>query len=485
MDTPETLHRPMDSDDWNYTTHYPSMLAGHAEAANLGYQADNITVLNTTSTLSDYDTGQELVPCGVFFFVVYGPLCGLVCLFGLIGNILSFSVLHKYSRNNVATYLLKSLAITDGLFLATATFVQMYPAMSMYFNLTEQLRPIYPQLQKYAWPIAHIVQMGTTYMMVLVAVNRYIAVCKPLHAPRLCTKRQVQVQIIILTLGIITYNVPRFFEYNYVKTNITNDRNETVIIDENVGLIRYTVYNILYEIVSYCLFVFLIPLLILLVLNLHLIRELKRAQKNRKAMANRKNTEENNITLVIIVIILVFIVCQSPASINQILFYTKLGQSETGGICTSYEMYYHISNLLIITNSAVNFIIYCLFRRQFQQELLALFCCVKPRNKHNRNKPLRRTLLLRALHEHSHTFGNNLPKNISNVDNTNITVLLNEPEYTTEFTSVDVSGPGTASSTEVDKAPVRSKDTSSYCNGTNGHGGGHENTASEKLLKET
>ena len=38
--------------------------------------------------------------------------------FGLIGNSLSFAVLHKYTSGNVGTYLLKALAVTDNIFLA-------------------------------------------------------------------------------------------------------------------------------------------------------------------------------------------------------------------------------------------------------------------------------------------------------------------------------------------------------------------------------
>ena len=377
-----------------YGMHERNFTGFTASPFDLTVDDTNLTALGPTEA----NVG-DTVACGVFFFIVYGPLFGLICLLGLIGNCLSWAVLHKYSKSNVATYLLKALAVSDSLFLATASFVQMYPAMSMYFNLTEQLRPIYPKLQMYAWPIAHIVQMGTVYMMVLVAANRYIAVCKPLHAPRLCTKRQVQTQLIIMTAGIIIYNIPRFFEYKYQRTEVVVD-NVTTTVEENIGLIEHKTYNIVYENVSYCLFVFLIPLLILIVLNVHLVQELKKAQQNRKAISSRKNADENNITLVMIVIILVFIVCQTPASINQILFYT-IGQSNTGDTCTDYEKYYHISNVLITTNSSLNFIIYCLFRRQFQQELVSLLCCGKVSRA---KRPLPKTLILKALHEQSSSF---------------------------------------------------------------------------------
>ncbi len=314
------------------------------------------------------------LPCAgsVFFFIIYGPMWGIVCIFGLIGNSLAFIVLHKFSKNNVATFLLKTLSITDNLFLLTALVIQMYPAMVLSFGLEEHLIPIYPYLQTYAWPLAHMSQMGTVWMTVLVATNRYIAVCHPLQAPRLCTKHKVKVQITIMTISIIIYNIPRYLEHHYIFKNVTTSENTTNEMEVNIGLASHQLYNIIYENVSYMLFLFLIPLLILIVLNAHLVKELKAAQKSREALTSRTTNDENNITLVMIVIILVFIVCQTPASINQILFY--IVSDEEKSKCSHYIKYYHISNLLLVMNSSVNFVIYCMFRRQFQQDVCALLC---------------------------------------------------------------------------------------------------------------
>ena len=319
------------------------------------------------------------VQCGLFFIIIYGPLYIVVCIFGLIGNSLSYAVLHRYSSKNVATFLLKALAVSDNLFLVTALFVQTLTAMLMSFGKEEVLVPIYPYIQTYIWPVTHMIQMGTVWMMVLVATNRYIAVCKPLHAPQLCRKRYVKVQILVMTVLIIAYNIPRFFEYNWVNVNITTAENITEVQEQNIGLQSKVIYNILYENVSYCLFVFLIPLIVLVVLNVHLVRELKSAQKSREALTSRTSTEENNITLVMVVIILVFIVCQTPSALNQILYY--IVDDKQKQTCSHYMKYYHICNLLIIMNSSMNFVIYCVFRRQFQQDLWALFRGKPPRQR--------------------------------------------------------------------------------------------------------
>ena len=81
-------------------------------------------------------------------------------------------------RQAVSTYLLKALAVSDNVFLATAAAVQMYPAMATVAGQSAHLHRIYPYYQILAWPLAHIVQLVSVWMMVLVAGNRYVAVCR-------------------------------------------------------------------------------------------------------------------------------------------------------------------------------------------------------------------------------------------------------------------------------------------------------------------
>jgi hypothetical protein len=151
--------------------------------------------------------------CGAFFFVIYGPCFGIVCGLGLVGNALSFAVLHRYSRDNVATYLLKSLALADNLLLLTGGTVQIGMGMALYFGYRAQLAAIYPYVQTYAWPAVQITQLLSVWMTVLVAANRYVAVCRPLHAPRLCTKRRVRIQIAAMVVLVVLTSTPRFFEH--------------------------------------------------------------------------------------------------------------------------------------------------------------------------------------------------------------------------------------------------------------------------------
>lgn len=63
------------------------------------------------------------------------------------------------------------------------------------------------------FPFVHVTQMLTVWITVLVAVSRYVAICQPYQAPRLCTMRHVRQQVAAVIIAVLVYNSPRFLEY--------------------------------------------------------------------------------------------------------------------------------------------------------------------------------------------------------------------------------------------------------------------------------
>src|SRR6218665_971240 len=345
------------------------------------------TVVNTTIIEeSDFMVSQSEseVACGVFTLVTYVFVFGLLCLFGLIGNSLSFAVMRMDRRIHVAAFLLQVMAITDNAFLVTTGFSQIFTALLIYAGRLDH--PVMPYMYKYIQPLVHITQLGTVWITVLVAFNRYIAICRPFRAPLLCTMNRVRLQVAIMFLLILLYNVPRFCEHRieYVWQPETNWTQPT---SEVTDLKKSDAYNIVYENALYCLFVFLGPLAILVVFNASLTRELllaHRRQMARQLPPSRVKGEEQeqNITLVMVIIIVVFLVCQTPAYVNQVLSYV-LGE-EAYHCGKPYYYYFHVSNLVVSANSVFNFVIYCAFRKQFRQRL-STFCGRRGETNHRRS----------------------------------------------------------------------------------------------------
>lgn len=80
-----------------------------------------------------------------------------------------------------------------------------------------------------------------------------------------------------------------------------------------------------------------------------------------------RQAQDNNVTLVLIIVVIVFSVCQAPALLNQI-FWNVL--DDDARVCGGFQFYYsRVSNMLVVTNSAVNFPIYAVFNTRFRQVL--------------------------------------------------------------------------------------------------------------------
>ncbi|KAI0229584.1 hypothetical protein LSAT2_019977 [Lamellibrachia satsuma] len=316
--------------------------------------------------------------CNLFPFIIYVGVFGPMCVFGLCGNTISFLVLQWEKQNHAATFLLQTMAIADNIFLLASGFSLMISAtLPMIRN--NNYSPVTEYVQVYVWPLVYITQMWTVWITVLIALNRYIAICRPFQAQLLCTLSKVRLQVALTAIATIVYNIPRFLEHRIVHVPSPDAMTNTtqILAKARETLMKHNLhYNIIYENLLYCLFVFLGPLIILIFLNISLARELYAIRQRllQRHLPQGSDSEEHNLTLVMMVIVLVFIICQTPAFGNQLLYYClhySCGRP--------YFFYFHISNLLVQANSCFNFVIYCAFRKQFRARLHAFcMCCRHP-----------------------------------------------------------------------------------------------------------
>ncbi len=133
-----------------------------------------------------------------FLLIVNVVVIGLICTSGLAGNTLSFVVLQWKMKQSSATLLLRALAIVDSCFLLPVV---------MYYCIPLPVVGDYV-VYRVLWPLVEISRLGTVWVTVLVALNRYIAVCRPLQASRLCTERRVTLQLVVVAICVVLFNIP-------------------------------------------------------------------------------------------------------------------------------------------------------------------------------------------------------------------------------------------------------------------------------------
>jgi len=189
------------------------------------------------ATVTSSMTSSADESCRLYDFVVCTVLIGAFCVFGLLGNATSFVVFcrqHKSDAAASAVLLFQCMAVTDSLLLLVAIAVYVLPAVYPY---TGHLQIDYETFDYivYVWPPAMIFHTVTVWLTVLVSVNRYSAVCRAVEEFGTTTKqlRRTRIQIVVVIILSLLYNVPRFFEHQVSFRSITEQCYQVLIWGNN------------------------------------------------------------------------------------------------------------------------------------------------------------------------------------------------------------------------------------------------------------
>ena len=115
-------------------------------------------------------------------------------------------------------------------------------------------------------------------------------------------------------------------------------------------------------------------IILLTVLSCLLISQLNKLRARRASMQSSER-QDSNVTFTLVIVLLVFAVCQVPALITQLLW-NILPDSQRD--CGGFQYYFSpITNALVILNSAINFVIYVGTNKRFRATLRNHVCpCV-------------------------------------------------------------------------------------------------------------
>ncbi|CAH1791034.1 unnamed protein product, partial [Owenia fusiformis] len=327
-----------------------------------------------------------------FTVAMHVYVLSVIVLFGIVGNVLSLIVMSKEKTTGLSgsasTFLLMTLAVADTALLTSAT---------LYFTLFTIARetswvtvPFFNGVMlasRYLFLVTAIAQVYSNWILVVLTFNRFVAVVLPLKAHLVCTKRRVIIAVIVTFILACALNIVRVWEYKYVGVPINHpELGNITLIDRRNDLLGTTAYNMGYRSTTNAILRVIAPIVILSILNIMLVLVVRKGQKTRKAMSismpkdqSANAPKEDNITLRIVCVVVVFILCQLPSVIFSIVD-TIDYNNESISFGTFTIWYFGIStNILAILNSAVNFIIYFVTGRRFRSILVAMLCgrCMK------------------------------------------------------------------------------------------------------------
>lgn len=284
----------------------------------------------------------------------------IVCIFGMTGNVMSIIVMsQRQMKSSTNTYLF-ALAISD-LIKLFCDFL--YFMVILLFQIdTSTGNKAYGILYPYAHYVFNASLCISAWLIVSVAVERYVYVCHPTKVKSYCNiskARTISTSVFVIMAVLAVPYAMRYrtveklnngtgrMEYDVIVTDLWQNKLFTEAFTWFQNLMRS-----------------IIPLVILIILNTCIVYGLRRCRVFRT-----KSPKKHRITSMLVTVIVVFLVCITPDTIMSTFF--GLGYSEENYLARGIR---EITDLLLLINSAVNFVIYCIFNTIFWCHFRRLFC---------------------------------------------------------------------------------------------------------------
>lgn len=316
---------------------------------------------------------------------------------GIVGNALNLVVLNSAQMRTKTNLFLSALAIADLCFFVVAlplnlviygsppvneTTDESLPPAQVWFNsfISHVHVPSMMLVNWFSassiWYIHKVYSIGRVNSILFrlsvgVTIERALVVTFPIIAKTTFTKRRIMLGICLIFLFSFILSGYHFFGVEVEECPSCYMQHKFVPVELKTDPHRYRYWHISH--ILFAFFVVAIPLVALVVLNGLLIHQLNlnRLAMRRFQQASHLRNNERKATIMVIVIIVAFVVTNVPSG-----FYIAIQVIYTLGQGTKAPDWLHpfgeLSNSLVCTGKALNFVLYCSASSSFRKKLVEL-----------------------------------------------------------------------------------------------------------------
>ena len=297
----------------------------------------------------------------MYWFPVLVPI-------GLVGNTLSFLVMIKPNNRKMSTCIyMAAISITDNLMMCLDLYTWVFTIAREH-----SWHPIECKLKVY---LVFCALQNSTYQVLVMTVDKYIAIKWPHRAATYSTPRRAKFIVTVVSVWVIIYNTPHLFFSG-------------IVGKECFG---YVISGLVTQVYSWLTLVVnaLIPFSILIYMNYVIIKKVRQSRKmfgnddsqkasqgncnaNQQKQKIMKNTE-NQLTVMLLLVTTLFLILMIPTYMR--FLYTTFVDRNNPEKYARLIFFYHISQKLYHTNNGINFFLYCISGQKFRSDLKELLCC--------------------------------------------------------------------------------------------------------------
>ena len=200
------------------------------------------------------ETSRAMYSCQLYRFMMSVGVTGSLCVFGIVGNILTLLVLRKFSKDSSdkrtrssAPLLLSALAISDFALLLSLYIVKSIPSFISFTKIYPNffVSYLFYFLMIYGWNVVDVSQCVNTWITVLVTMHRFIAIVSPHKVAIHCTYMKARIHLITSCIVIILFELPIFFDYEVGTIRVS--ASETIYVAVHRAQAHNYWYQILYK----------------------------------------------------------------------------------------------------------------------------------------------------------------------------------------------------------------------------------------------
>ena len=330
-----------------------------------GVAEGNISTQIICNLTTEICTGPEITSESPAAFekvvaVVVPIIFGLIAVLGFCGNLLVIIVVvsNKQMRNTT-NLLIINLAVADLLFIVICVpFTAAGYAMP-----TWPFGTVFCKIYQY---MINVTAYASVYTLVLMSLDRYLAVVHAISSMTIRTERNAYVVIILSWVAIMGLNTPILFQYELLIYVFHGEErsaclNIRLIQDPQEGKIFYGCFFAF----SYVIPLTLVCILYGFMLNRLLYGGVPRGNQSAESLRSKKR-----VTRMVVMVVLIFALCWLP--IQLILMIQYFGKYPESTVFVGIQI---ASNCIAYMNSCVNPLLYAFLSDNFRKSFRKLLCC--------------------------------------------------------------------------------------------------------------
>ncbi|KAL8574780.1 hypothetical protein ACOMHN_035323 [Nucella lapillus] len=294
------------------------------------------------------------------------PPCLLVL--GGFGNMATIFVMRRLkSHYSVQHILIMALAVADLFSLSTGTLRRVIYELS-----AVDVRGVHTVMCKVHLWMTYSSNTISAWLVTCITVQRTMAVLWPHRIRTMCTARAAWMTIAAVAVCAYTFQV-----HFIVGRKTSEDKRCIALIGVYENFCRYIFPWLNMSVSS------LLPYICQVVCDVILSWSLFRASSfSSTAVSTAHNTDSrrktaSSATVMVLALSCAFVLLTLPMRVSQVWYHYRYshGNEKPKYVPLSVDVLLDVSFMLLYTNSAVNFILYCLTGTRFRREFCSLMCC--------------------------------------------------------------------------------------------------------------